>query len=76
VAKQLDQLVKMAHHIARNLEAGQDSAAPARIAEHITRFWTPVMTRQLIVFWREGGEVAPVLADALALLDSGEHNRR
>lgn len=69
-AKQVTQLVKMADQIALNLGAGHDPAAAARTAEHIKRFWTPAMTRQLVVFWREGGEVAPVVAAALAKLDS------
>ena len=69
-AKQVTQLVKMADQIALNLGAGHDPLAADRTAEHIKRFWTPAMTRQLVVFWREGGEVAPVVAAALAKLDS------
>lgn len=68
-AKQVRQLVKMADQIALNLGAGHDLAAADRTAGHIKRFWTPAMTRQLIVFWREGGEVAAVVAAALAKLD-------
>lgn len=79
-ARQVNQLVKMANQIALNLGAGYDPAAANRTAEHIERFWTPAMTRQLIVFWREGGEVAAVVAAALATLESklvrSEHNRR
>lgn len=69
-AKQVRQLVKMADQIALNLGAGHDPAAADRTAEHIRRFWTPAMTGQLVVFWREGGQVAPVVAAALAKLDS------
>ncbi|MGL4566444.1 MAG: formate dehydrogenase subunit delta [Halioglobus sp.] len=69
-AKQITQLVKMADQIALNLGAGHDPAAADRTAEHIKRFWAPAMIRQLVVFWREGGEVAPVVAAALAKLDS------
>ena len=75
-ARQVNQLVKMANQIALNLAAAHDSVAAESTAEHIERFWTPAMTRQLIVFWREGGEVAAVVAAALAKLDSSEHNRR
>jgi hypothetical protein len=60
----------MADQIALNLGAGHDPAAADRTVEHIKRFWTPAMTRQLVVFWREGGEMAPVVAAALAKLDS------
>lgn len=75
-AKQVTQLVKMADQIALNLGAGHDPAAADRTAEHIERFWTPAMTRQLVVFWREGGDVAPVVAAALAKLDRSEDDRR
>ncbi len=74
-AKQIEQLVKMANQIALNLGAGHDAAAAARTAEHIGRFWTPAMTRQLTAHWREGGEVAPVVAAALAELDDIEPDR-
>jgi hypothetical protein len=59
----------MAEQIALNLGPGHDLAAD-RTAQHIERFWTPAMTRQLVVFWREGGEVAQVVAAALEKLDS------
>jgi hypothetical protein len=74
-AKQIEQLVKMANQIALNLGAGHDSAAPARTAEHISRFWTPAMTRQLIAHWRGGGEVSPLVTAALAMLDDIEPDR-
>lgn len=66
---QIHQLVKMANQIALNLGAGHDdSAAAAKTAEHIIRFWTPAMRRQLVTYRREGGEVSAVLAQ---VLDSG-----
>lgn len=69
MARQIEQLVKMANQIAMNLGAGHDDAAAAsRTGEHIGRFWTTAMRRQLIEFWREGGEVAPVVGNALAAL--------
>jgi hypothetical protein len=67
--KQIERLVKMAEQIALNLGAGRDDAAAQRTAEHINRFWTPDMRRQLIEFWRGGGEVAAVVGAALAVLD-------
>jgi len=66
---QITQLVKMAHQIALNLGAGHDDAAPVRTADHMSRFWTPAMRRQLLTYWREGGEVAPAVAAALAALE-------
>jgi formate dehydrogenase subunit delta len=66
VARQIDQLVKMANQIALNLGAGyDDTEAAERTSQHIRRFWTPQMRRQLTDFWREGGAVAPVVAAAL-----------
>jgi formate dehydrogenase subunit delta len=68
-AKQVDHLVKMAEQIALNLGAGQDDAGAQRTAEHMRRFWTPAMCRQLVLFWRAGGEVSAVVAAALQQLD-------
>jgi len=73
---QIDQLLKMAGHIALNLGAGHDAAAADRTAEHISRFWTPAMTRQLIAYWRGGGEVPSVVAAALASLENSQPEKR
>jgi formate dehydrogenase subunit delta len=64
--RHIDHLVKMANQIALNLGAGyEDTEAAERTSQHIRRFWTPQMRLQLTDFWREGGEVAPVVAAAL-----------
>jgi hypothetical protein len=68
-ANQIERLVKMADQIALNLGAGNDDGAAQRTADHISRFWTPQMRRQLIEFWRGGGEVAAVVGAALAVLE-------
>ncbi|MEE4143643.1 MAG: formate dehydrogenase subunit delta [Halieaceae bacterium] len=73
-AKQIGQLVKMAEQIALNLGAGKDAAAAQRTAQHISLFWTPAMRRQLIQYWRDGGDVAAVVAAALAALDGTNDN--
>lgn len=66
MATQLEHLVKMANQIALNLGAGyDDTEAAQRTSEHLSRFWTPQMRRQLADFWREGGEVTPIVAAAL-----------
>jgi len=40
-----DQLVKMANQIADNFRFHEDGVA--RLADHLTRFWAPVMRLQL-----------------------------
>jgi formate dehydrogenase subunit delta len=73
VARQIDHLVKMANQIGLNLGAGyDDTEAQERIRNHLSRFWTPQMRRQLTDFWREGGEVAPVVAAALVALEKNQ----
>jgi formate dehydrogenase subunit delta len=74
--KQIEQLVKMANQIALNLGAGHDEAAAARTAQHLGRFWTPAMRRQLLEFWHAGGAVTPVVASALAALEEANRDRR
>ena len=73
--KQVDRLVSMANQIAMNLGAGHDDSAAQRTADHICRFWTPAMRKQLVEFWRDGGDVTPQVADCLALLDKTDRNR-
>tara|TARA_R110001592_G_scaffold337300_1_gene623501 strand:+ start:100703 stop:100945 length:243 start_codon:yes stop_codon:yes gene_type:complete len=74
-ARQIDSLVKMANQIALNLGAGHDDAAAERTAQHISRFWTADMRRQLTAYWRTGGAVEPVVAASLAALEANELNR-
>lgn len=74
-ARQIEHLVKMANQIALNLGAGyEDTEAQERIRNHFSRFWTPQMRRQLTAYWREGGELAPVVAAALAALEKADRN--
>ena len=75
VATQTEHLIKMANQIALNLGAGYDDAeAQERIRSHFSRFWTPQMRRQLTDYWREGGELAPVVAAALEALEKTDRN--
>ena len=72
-AGQINRLVRMAEQIALNLGAGHDDGtAMAKTADHIRRFWTPAMRRQLQDFRREGGQVSAVVAAALAKLAAAE----
>lgn len=70
-AGQVDHLVKMANQIALNMGAWGDEEAVARkTAEHLEKFWTPDM-RELLRTCRtgNGGELSPVAARAMALLE-------
>ena len=72
-AGQINQLVRMAEQIALNLGAGDDEGiARAKTADHLRRFWTPAMRRQVDEFWREGGQVSAAVAAALAALAAAE----
>lgn len=73
-ARQVEILVKMANQIAMNLGAGYDPAAAVKTAQHISRFWTPAMRRQLIEYWRTGGTLEPVVAASIEVLQTNEHN--
>jgi formate dehydrogenase subunit delta len=69
----LDQLLKMAEQIALNLAAGDNDGAARRCADHLRRFWTPAMRRQLTAYRQEGGEVSAMLAAALQELNEQQH---
>lgn len=62
--QQIDHLVKMANQIALNLgEQRNPELAAAKTAEHIGKFWTRDMVRQLADHIRNGGEgMSPVVA--------------
>mgnify|MGYP000568847023 CR=1 FL=1 len=72
--QQINQLLKMANQIALNLGAGHDELAATKTAQHMSRYWTVAMRRQLIAYWRAGGAVAPVVASSLAELETNEGN--
>ena len=57
-------LVKMANQIALNLSAAaSDEDALELTAQHIRKFWTPVMTRKLVDYAAGGGEgCSPLVA--------------
>jgi len=71
--RRVDQLVNMAEQIAMNLAGGEEDGTARRCADHLLRFWTPDMRRQLTAFWHEGGEVSAVLAAALRELNDQQH---
>ena len=72
--KQVDHLVKMANQIALNLAAwGEEAAVVEKTGEHMKKFWTPAMRRQLIEFWRtEDKSLSPVVCRVLASMDENK----
>lgn len=63
-------LVRMANQIAANLDYGQDRAALiGGVADHLKRFWTPDMRREIVAGYREGtAELDEIAAKAVAKL--------
>ena len=64
----VDKLVRMANQIAANFDGGRDeSLAVAGVTDHISRFWSPSMRKQLIARWRENpSDLSPRAAQAIA----------
>jgi formate dehydrogenase subunit delta len=70
----VEKLVRMANQIAANFEYGPDKAkSAAGVADHLRRFWTPSMLRQIIEY-HQGGDTAlsEVAAMAVAQLAEGQ----
>jgi formate dehydrogenase subunit delta len=66
----VNKLVRMANQIAANFEGGSDEAqASANVADHIQRFWTPSMRKQIVAHWRQGAaDLSPRAAQAIAAI--------
>lgn len=55
--QQIDHLVKMANQIALNFGAERDpGGAATRTREHLKKFWTRDMRRQLLAYGAAGGD--------------------
>lgn len=66
---QLDTLVRMGQQIARNNSALPYDRAVARIAGHLTSFWTPTMITEICAYaTAHPDDLDPLLVDALAAL--------
>lgn len=70
-AKQIDQLVKMSNQIALNMAAWGDEQEVVRMTgEHMNKFWTPAMCRQLLSHHNNGGDgLSSVVAMVLSAMD-------
>lgn len=66
---QLDTLVRMGQQIAVNNAALPHDRAVARIAGHLTSFWTPAMIAEIQAYAATGpDDLDPLLLDALSSL--------
>lgn len=70
-SEELRHLVRMVNQITLNLGEERDPELAAEQTEqHLRRFWTPAMRRELQDYWQGGGEglspVAERVAEALA----------
>lgn len=76
-AGQIDHLVKMANQIALNMAAWGDEQDVAHMTgEHLRKFWTPDMCRQLIDYRQSGGEgLSPVVQIVVASMEEAVGER-
>lgn len=51
----IEHLVTMANDIGAFFQVERPSDAPAAIVEHLQRFWTPRMQRQIVAHLQAGG---------------------
>jgi formate dehydrogenase subunit delta len=67
---QIEHLIKMANQIAANFAYEQDKDKAARaVADHILRFWSPLMKREIVACANEGNsELSPLARAAVGLL--------
>jgi formate dehydrogenase subunit delta len=66
-----DKLVYMANQIANFFMAQDASTAPAKTAEHLTKFWDPRMRRAIVAHFDTGGaRLDPVARQAVKALRS------
>jgi formate dehydrogenase subunit delta len=64
-----EKLVMMANQIATFFDA-QGGGAPAAIADHLRRFWDPVMRQEIIALARTASHgLRPSVVDAIRLLE-------
>jgi len=76
----VNKLVRMANQIAANLDYGKDpEQAIAGTVDHLKRFWTPEMRRQIVEHYRQGSngaseviELSYIAAKAVARLAEEE----
>ena len=60
----IQKLIKMANQIADNFYVGDDAAAVAGTADHLTRFWSLEMKKQIVAHFREESTGLNQIAEA------------
>ena len=55
-ANSSEHLVKMANQIVQNIPAATAEARIESAADHIDKFWSPLMKKQIAEYMSEGGE--------------------
>lgn len=70
-AQGMEYLAKMANDIARNMAAaGDESVVARRVSDHLARFWSPDMRRQLVEHVQvDDSELLPAVRMAVGLLE-------
>lgn len=62
-------LTMMANQIGAFFKAQGEAEAPAAIADHLKKFWDPLMRADLIAHWEKGGEgLDPAVRQSIELL--------
>jgi len=70
-ANSSEHLVKMANQIVQNIPAATAEARIESAADHIDKFWSPLMKKQIAEYMSEGGEdLIPEATAALKKLAS------
>ncbi|MGD8324397.1 MAG: formate dehydrogenase subunit delta [Gammaproteobacteria bacterium] len=60
----INKLVRMANQIADNFNTGDQATAAAGVLDHITRFWTLDMKKQIIAHMKDGKTGLNEIAEA------------
>jgi formate dehydrogenase subunit delta len=65
----IEKLSMMANQIGAFFKAQSEAEAPAAIADHLKKFWDPLMRADLIAHWEKGGDgLDPAVRKAVELL--------
>ncbi len=60
----INKLVRMVNQIAENFDTGDHQTAVAGVVDHVTRFWTLDMKKQIIAHFKDGKTGLSEIAEA------------
>jgi formate dehydrogenase subunit delta len=70
MSDKMAKLVRMANQIGDYFRTLPDDQATAGTADHLKRYWTPKMRREIVAFAQSGGSgLNPIAARAIATLE-------